>query len=136
MGAITKYNIENWYIYLKRSPFTPPNYVFGIVWTTLYVMVAITGRLIWQEEKDGANLICIKRLYIFQLLLNFLWTPIFFYYHNLLLSLIVISILWLNIILLMYLSRGLNRLIIWLLVPYVMWVSFATYLTFYIWYYN
>ena len=77
IGSLTNSGIESWYQTLNQSPLTPPNFIFGIVWSILYAMIATSGWLIW-EAKPSSNLKVVKRLYLAQLVLNWLWSPVFF----------------------------------------------------------
>lgn len=134
-GLLTKSSVDTWYLTLNRSPLTPPNYLFGIVWTILYTMIATTGWLIWQLKKVS-GLAAIKTMYIIQLLLNWSWTPLFFYYHltgSALVCLSTIIILVAVIVARLFKKSSLAAL---LLVPYLLWLILAAHLNFYIWAYN
>ena len=135
MGVLTKNNINDWYINLNRSSLTPPNHFFGIVWTILYIMIAIAGWQIWQQ-KPSSKLSNIKRLYISQLILNWLWTPLFFHFHLIGASFIWIVLINLIVIILILKSYQKLKLVSLLLIPYCLWGLFASYLNFYIWLYN
>ena len=133
-GFVTKGSVDSWYVNLNRSPLTPPNYVFGIVWSILYAMIATSGWLIWQTK----NKVCAleKSLFIFQLVLNLSWTPLFFYLQQTGLALLLISTL---IVCVGYLIKRLLLLSKWsafLLIPYLMWLLLACQLNYYIWMYN
>ncbi|QGP57164.1 TspO/MBR family protein (plasmid) [Piscirickettsia salmonis] len=135
MSQITKLNVDTWYQALQKSPLTPPNYVFGIAWTILYAMIAINGWLIWNQKKSE-TLTIIKKSFIIQLILNWAWTPLFFYCHFVLSSfvcLVFISIFTLHIIIK---SISIKTLISALFVPYLIWLVFATYLNYQIWLLN
>lgn len=135
IGILTKNSIDTWYITLNRSALTPPNYLFGIVWSVLYAMIATSGWLIWRSN-PFKDLGLIKNLYLMQLVLNWSWTPLFFSYH---LTGFALSCLCLIIVLVSTLCiksyKKINTAAI-LLVPYFLWSLFAGYLNFYIWYYN
>lgn len=135
LGILTKSNIDNWYMTLNRSPLTPPNYVFSIVWTILYALIAVSGSLIWRSN-SFEKLSSIKTMYIVQLILNWMWTPLFFSYHLtglalVCLSAIIILVAW--IILKAYKSINLVPA---LLMPYLLWLLLAAHLNFYVWKYN
>ncbi len=135
IGASTKSDTDTWYKTLIRSPLTPPDYVFGIAWSILYAMIAISGWLIW-EAKPFSNIKLIKGLYISQLILNWVWTPLFFSYHLTGLSLIcIIMIITLVAILIFKAYKNLSS-VSFLLIPYLLWLLFASHLNFYIWQYN
>jgi tryptophan-rich sensory protein len=135
IGIITKTTVDTWYIALNRSPLTPPNYLFGIVWTILYAMIGVSGWLIWQS-KHFLELQLIKKLYICQLLLNWSWTPLFFGYQLIGLALICLSMIGALVALLIFKLYNKLRVASLFLVPYLIWVLFAIHLNFYIWKYN
>ena len=110
---------DAWYMDLVKSPLNPPSYVFGIVWPILYVLMAFVSF----RSADK-----IWTLFIPQLILNAAWSWIFFYMHAPLLALINISILiFLNQKILVILSNE-SKLLFWLYLPYVLWLSFAAFL--------
>lgn len=117
--------IPTWYATLNKPFFSPPNWIFGPVWTILYTLMGISLWLIWQSKKNEQRR---KALQVFgvQLLLNSLWSIIFFGLKNPLVAFIEILIMWGAIFLtIRYFSR-LSQLAAWLLIPYLLWVSFAT----------
>ena len=135
IGSLTKSSINSWYLTLDRSPFSPPNYLFGIAWTILYSMIATSGWLIWRSG-PFSKLKLIKMLYTIQLLLNWSWTPLFFTYHltgSALVCLLLIVTFVASLIILSYKKLYSVSL---LLIPYLLWSLFAAYLNFYIWLYN
>ena len=87
IGASTKSSVDTWYKTLNRSPLNPPNYLFGVAWSALYAMIAISGWIIWCSD-SFTGLKTIKKLYISQLILNWSWAPLFFSYHLIGVSLI------------------------------------------------
>jgi len=129
MGWLTNINTDSWYSQLTRSPLTPPGPVFGIVWPILYVMIAMSGWYLWKTKANS----CIKTLFITQLLLNWAWTPLFFHFHWVSLSVLCIVLLTVLVISLIILCVRDNRLASALLLPYALWLCFATYLNTYIW---
>jgi translocator protein len=130
-GFATANSIGTWYATLNKPFFNPPNWLFGPVWTLLYILMGISLYLIWKlpasKNRNGA-----LTFFFVQLLLNFLWSFIFFYFHAIALALFDIVILWVMILLTIILFSRLNRTASWLLVPYISWVSFATILNIYI----
>lgn len=134
IGNLSKSGVDSWYLGLNRSPLTPPNYVFGIAWTFLYVLIAISGWIIWNHT--SANLLAVKRYYIAQLLLNWSWTPLFFIYHLTAVSLLCIVLITIIAMLITVKIYNKSRLAALLFVPYIVWLLFATYLNYYIWQYN
>lgn len=135
LGGISKASVDQWYINLSRSPLTPPNHIFGVVWTMLYVMIAISGWLIWRSVPIQ-YLKSIKNLYIAQLLLNWLWTPLFFGYYMTGLALICLLLIFFFVALITILAHDKLTFVSLLMLPYLLWLSFATYLNFFIWNYN
>ena len=112
-------NSDTWYVELLKSPLNPPSYVFGIVWPILYVLMAFVSF----RSADK-----IWKLFIPQLIMNAAWSWMFFFMHAPLLALINISILiFLNQKILVILKNE-SRLLFWLYLPYVLWLSFAAFL--------
>ncbi len=135
IGSLTKPEISTWYTTLNRSPLTPPNYVFPIAWTILYTIIGICGWLIWLDP-SGTQLKTIKTLYIIQLIFNWIWSPLFFSYHLTGVSLFVVSLMDILVGTLIWLAYLKIRSVSLLMIPYLLWILFASYLNFYIWWYN
>ena len=130
-----KYNATTWYLTLNRSQLTPPNYIFSIVWSFLYCLLAISGWLIWQS-KPFVNLPLLKKLFIAQLILNWSWTPLFFTYHLIDLALICLALIVILVVILIIKSYKNLIAVSLMLGPYLLWLLLASYLNFYIWQYN
>lgn len=124
--------IKRWYIFLQKPVFNPPNWLFGPVWTILYIMIGISAYLIWIDKRDHVSFIKARTIYIIQLVFNFSWSIVFFGMHQILIALIVIVLLWVSIVINIKAFSKINKLAAWLLVPYLLWVSFASLLNFYI----
>lgn len=125
--------IPTWYATLAKPSFSPPNWVFGPVWVTLYTMMGIAAALVWSERTRKTHANRGMNWYWTQLALNALWSPIFFGMQRLDIALVVIVLLWLSIVMTI---REFWKVHIWLgvaLVPYLVWVSFATVLNFSLW---
>lgn len=137
IGAVFTVNaIPEWYARLNRPPGVPPNWVFGPVWTLLYTSMGVAFALVWDRGEPGAAR---KRALIWfavQMILNILWTPVFFGVHRLFAALVVIVLLIGAIAITMRYFAKAFRLAAWLLVPYLMWVSYATYLNAGFWWLN
>ncbi len=119
-----------WYEALAKPEWTPPNWLFGPVWTILYVMIAVAGALVWRA---GAPLV-LRVLWAAQLVLNGIWTPLMFGAHAIGAALIDITLLWLAIAGFVALGwRAGERLAAILLLPYLAWVSYAAALNAAIW---
>lgn len=121
-----------WYQGLLKPAFNPPPWVFAPVWTILYAMVAIAGWRIFEQPHAGSR----AKLWAAQLVLNFLWTPIFFGAHQIGLALIVVLLLLAAILALIAASWPQDRVTAWLLMPYAAWVAFASLLNGAIWHLN
>jgi benzodiazapine receptor len=135
IGSLTNPEISTWYSILNRSALTPPNYVFPVAWTILYGIIGACGWLIWLQDSFKRQDV-IKILYIVQLILNWSWTPLFFHYHLTGISLIFLVAMDILVGLIIGLSYKKIRLLSVLMIPYLIWIVFATYLNFYIWQYN
>lgn len=124
-GMFTSQAVPTWYASLNRPSFSPPNWVFGPVWTTLYVLLGFSFFLIWKESPSkGRNSAII--VFSIQLLLNFAWSFIFFYFNFIGAALLEIILLWISIIAMIYLFYKIKPLAAYLNIPYLLWVSFAT----------
>lgn len=135
IGSLTKPEISTWYSTLHRSTLTPQNYVFPVAWTILYGIIGVCGWLIWLSQAFP-KLSIIKTLYVAQLILNWSWTPLFFHYHLTGLSLVVLVAMDILVCALIFLAYPKIRTVSLLMIPYLLWILFATYLNFYIWQYN
>ena len=111
-----------WYMQLAKPDFNPPGWLFGPVWTVLYIMIGIAGWRIWRTDRRSWPM----RLWFNQLALNFLWPPAFFVAHRIDLALIIILLLLGVIIWFIISSWRLDRMAAWLFVPYAAWVTFAS----------
>ena len=124
-GMFTSQAVPIWYASLNRPSFSPPNWVFGPVWTTLYILLGISFFLIWKENPTRERNLAIK-VFSIQMLLNFAWSFIFFYFNLIGVALIEIILLWISISLMIYLFYKIKPLAAYLNIPYLLWVSFAT----------
>lgn len=118
--------IPTWYAILNKPFFAPPNWIFGPVWTLLYFLMGIAFYLIWKQGWQKKKVKAAGLFFLAQLGLNFIWSPIFFGLRSPLLGLIVIVAMWALIVMTMKKFYPLSRLAFYLLVPYLLWVSFAT----------
>ncbi len=121
-----------WYERLRKPSWRPPNWLFAPVWTALYLTMACSGWLIWRTAGFSGAAVPLA-LFAVQLLLNGLWTPVFFGLHQLDLGFVVILALWLAIAATIIAFAPVNLVAGLLLVPYLAWVSFAAALNFAIW---
>jgi tryptophan-rich sensory protein len=121
-----------WYAQLRKPSFTPPGWLFPPVWTALYVLIAVAG---WRVSRDDAGGSPVK-LWWAQLLLNFLWAPVFFIGHQTGLAFAIIVILLATILTFISVAWPSDRIAAWLFVPYAVWVAFASILNGYIFFAN
>lgn len=137
IGSIpTSQNIPNWYAALNKPSFTPPGGLIGSVWTILYILMGIAAYLIWRKGIGDPAVKAAIALFLIQLALNALWSIIFFGQHQILLALIEIVILWLAILLTIVKFYPLSPAAGLLMVPYLLWVSFASFLNYTFWILN
>lgn len=136
-GMVTRASITTWYPTLVKPSFNPPNWIFAPVWTSLYVMMGVAAGLIWNQITTQ-KLAVTKALQIFaiQLVLNALWSYLFFGLHNLMLATIEVFLLWLMIFETYSQFAKINKTARYLMLPYLAWVSFASVLTASIWWLN
>jgi benzodiazapine receptor len=121
-----------WYVQIQKPAFTPPNWIFGPVWTLLYAMMATAAWLVWRRSGfAGARTALI--IFLIQLALNFLWSWIFFGQHLIGWALLDIVILWIAIFATVILFWQKSILAGTLMIPYLGWVSFAAILNYSIW---
>ena len=135
-AAVTSGQITDWYANLRRPPGTPPNWIFGPVWITLYAMIGTAFAIIWHRGKPGNLKNAAMLAFGVQLLLNLAWTPVFFGMHRMLIALVIICALWLTIVITIFLFRKLQPIAALLLVPYLIWVTYASYLNAGYWFFN
>lgn len=121
-----------WYERLAKPEWTPPNRVFGPVWTVLYALIALAGWLVWRERGIAGARVALA-LYLLQLALNAAWSWLFFGLERPGAALVEIAVLWCVILATALAFRRVRRLAAVLLLPYLLWVSFASALNFAIW---
>jgi len=117
-------NTGGWYAELNKPPWNPPPWVFGPVWTVLYILMGLAGYFAWTRGgRDGRA--TVFAVYGAQLIVNGLWTPLFFGLQRPALALIDLVVLWFLIVSCIALFAKRSRLAAWLMVPYVLWSSYA-----------
>ena len=137
VGSFSTMNsVKTWYAELSRPSFTPPDWTFGVVWPILYVMMGISVFMIWNRGLDKRKVKVALGLFVLQLVLNGLWTPIFFGLHMIALALIEIVLLWIAILLTILVFWRISKTATFFLFPYILWVSFAVILNTALWYLN
>ncbi|MEM9158195.1 MAG: TspO/MBR family protein [Verrucomicrobiota bacterium] len=127
-GLVTFLSIDDWYRQLERPAGTPPNSVFGPVWLTLYAMMGYALALVWDRVSDIHTRNRAMRWFGVQFALNLAWTPAFFGVHQIGLAMLCILMLWGAIIITINLFLKVRRPAAFLLIPYLIWVSYAAYL--------
>ncbi len=135
-SAFTVPAIPAWYATLNKPALNPPSWIFGPVWTTLYALMGIAAFLVWRKGWDRSDVRRALSAFGIQLILNALWSITFFGLHSPAWAFINIVVLWLAIVWTMILFYKISTPAMWLLVPYILWVSFAAYLNISIWMLN
>jgi len=126
LGAVfTSSAIPSWYAGLKKPAFTPPGWLFGPMWISLYLLMALAAYLVWQKGLSHPGARAALMVFVGQLLLNALWSPVFFGMRAPLAAAVVIILLWLAIALTIFLFWKISRPAALLLLPYILWVSLA-----------
>lgn len=126
--------IPGWYASLNKPSFSPSNWLFGPVWTTLYFLMGVSLYLIW--VKQGVKLSGSQLVFYFQLIINAAWSVVFFGLSSTAGALCLLIALWCLILYCIIEFRKINPKAAWLLLPYILWVSFAGILNYSIWYLN
>ena len=133
LGAFfTADSVRSWYPALDKPLWTPPSWIFGPVWTVLYMMMATAAWLVWRR-RDWSKTDSALRLFVLQLILNAAWSPLFFGLRNPLAGLLDIVPLWAAILATLWAFWRITPVAGALLIPYWLWVSFATALNYAIW---
>jgi translocator protein len=131
-SMLTTPSIGGWYATLAQPAWAPPNWLFGPVWSVLYLAIAIAAWLVWRRVGFPRAASALN-LFAVQLVLNVCWSAIFFGLHRPGLAFAEILLLWLAILATMVAFRSLSRAAAWLMAPYLLWVAFAAALNFSIW---
>ena len=121
-----------WYERLRKPSWRPPNRLFAPVWTVLYLMIAVSGWLVWRKVGFAGATLPLT-VYALQLMLNAAWTPLFFGLHRPDLGFVDIVLVWLSIVAMIVLFMPIHVAAALLLLPYLVWVTFATALNFAVW---
>ena len=127
MGSlVTTTGSGSWYESLEKPAFTPPNWVFGPVWTTLFILMGIALYLVWQSGTERRDVQIALAVFGIQFALNVLWSFLFFGMQSPLLGLVEIVLLWIMIAVTIVLFYQIRKIAGYLLVPYIVWVTIAT----------
>jgi benzodiazapine receptor len=132
----TASSVSTWYVTLNKPVFNPPSFVFAPVWLTLYTLMGISLYLIWRKGYKKKKVKKLVQFFLLHLVFNTLWSIVFFGLQNLLGALVVIIILWMMIAYLIKSFYQINKTASYLLIPYLLWVSFASLLNFSLWWLN
>ncbi len=134
IGALTTATAESsWYGALDKPPFNPPGWLFGPVWTVLYALMGVAAYLVWRQGTQRREVRAALGLFAAQLVLNGAWTPVFFGVESIVGGAVVIVLLLGVLALTVRAFFRVSRTAGWLLVPYLLWVGFATLLNLSIW---
>ena len=129
----TQSSVNDWYLTLDKPGFNPPNWVFAPVWTVLYIMMGVAAGIVWAK---GSHHLWVKTAlyhFGFQLLFNALWSIVFFGFKTPFWAFLVILTLLVLILLTIYWFKVVSKVAAYLMIPYLLWVCFATALNYKIW---
>jgi benzodiazapine receptor len=129
----TMKSIPTWFAGLNKPSFSPPNYLFGPVWTALYIMMAVAAFLVWRRGFETGPVKIALIVFGVQLILNILWSVLFFGMRMPGLAFAEIVLLWISILTAIILFGKASPAAAWLLAPYILWVSFAAVLNYSLW---
>ena len=135
-SVFTFSSIPTWYAALVKPEFAPPNWIFGPVWITLYLLMGVAAFLAWKKGLERRDVKIALSVFIVQLVLNTFWSIIFFGLQSPGWAFVEILVLWMTILLTIIIFAKISKPAAWLLVPYILWVSFAAYLNYSIWVLN
>lgn len=135
LGQLSDAGISTWYAGLNKSPLTPPGYVFGIVWPILYTMIAIAGWSLWTCRKQPEAQQALV-FYSLQMISNWAWSPLFFYFHFITASFVCIICTTVFTLITILITKNNYKLSSLMLMPYFLWLLFATYLNSVTWILN
>jgi len=134
-GWVTQSSVRSWYPSLAKAPWNPPGWVFGPVWTVLYLMMAIAAWRVWRQASDERVPQALRLFYI-QLTLNFLWSILFFGLRSPVAGLVDILLLLIAVVATTQVFLRIDKPAGWMMVPYALWVTFASTLNAAIWLLN
>jgi len=135
-SVFTRSAIPTWYATLEKPSFNPPNWLFAPVWTFLYILMGVAAFLVWRKGLENRQVRIALIVFLIQLVLNALWSVVFFGLESPLYGLIVISILWIAILVTVIKFFRISRVASVLMWPYLLWVTFAAVLNSSIWLLN
>ncbi len=132
-SLFTRASVDGWYSLIEKPVFNPPNWVFGPVWTILYILMGVAAFLIWRRGLEKKEVRFALLIFLFQLALNLFWSFIFFGLQNPGIALTEIISLWFAILATILSFYQINKVAAYLLIPYILWVTFAAFLNYSIW---
>lgn len=132
-GFATQSSVATWYTTLNKPSFNPPNWIFGPVWTVLYILMGIAAGMVWARGVYHKWVKTALYHFGFQLMFNALWSIVFFGFQQPFWALMVILTLLVLLVLTIKWFRVISKTASWLMVPYLLWVCFATVLNYSIW---
>jgi len=135
-SVFTVSTIPNWYAGLVKPALNPPSWIFGPVWITLYFLIGVAAFLVWKAGWERKEVRKALGAFGIQLFLNAIWPIVFFGLRNPFLAFVEIIVLWLAILWTIFVFYKISRPAVYLLLPYILWVSFAAYLNYSIWMLN
>lgn len=135
-SVFTMPSVDGWYAGLMMPAGNPPPWVFGPVWTILFALMGIAAFFVWKKGIDRADVRVALGIFLGQLVLNILWSVIFFGLRSPGVALVEIVLLWFAILATIIAFAKISKLTVLLLLPYIFWVSFASYLNYMIWILN
>ncbi|MDI6644309.1 MAG: tryptophan-rich sensory protein [Methanobacteriaceae archaeon] len=122
--------LTTWYVTLNKPYWTPPNWAFGPIWTILYILIGIAAYLVWREGLKRKDVKIALSVFALQLILNLLWSVIFFGFKSIYGGLIEIIILWITILINLILFYRISKWAGILFIPYLAWVTIASFLNY------
>ena len=135
-AIISNAGMNAWFQTLKKPSWNPPAYLFGPVWTALYALMGISFWLVWTAKASEKNKTNAYLIFGCQLFFNFWWSILFFKYHSPSFAFVDIILLVITILLTIFAFAKFSKIAAWLLVPYISWVTFASFLNYTIWFLN
>lgn len=129
-SMFTRNSINNWYQFLIKPALNPPNWIFAPVWTLLYIFMGVAAYLIWLKGWQNKKVRIALIIFFLQLVLNSIWSIIFFGMQNILFALIELMILWTLILIITIMFFRIEKKAGYLMLPYLIWTSFAMYLNY------
>ena len=137
IGSVFTFSaIGSWYAFLNKPAFAPPNWVFGPVWTTLYALMGIAAFLVWKSGWERKEVKVALGVFGLQFFLNATWSIVFFGLQSPGWALVNIIALWIAIVWTIIVFYRISKPAAYLILPYIFWVSFASYLNYSIWMLN